>query len=111
MAYKGWLTANIPIILGIEAPKILSELQPERVFCLKTLPLHLSELRQMRDKHLGGGTGDYANLPYIRKELNYASVLYKRHPKWTIIDVTKKPIEEIASEILLSIRKNKSIKE
>lgn len=105
LAYKGWLTANVPIILGIKAPEILLELPPERVFCLTTLPLHLAELRKMRETHLGGATGEYAKLSYIRKELNYANSIYKRQPKWTIIDVTKKPIEEISSEILASLRK------
>ena len=38
------------------------------------------------------------------KELDYAERIFSKHPKWKIINVTKKPIEEIASEILLHLR-------
>jgi len=105
LAYKGWLVANIPIILGMELPEILSELPPERVFCLTTFPTHLAELRKMREKHLGGATGEYAKLSHIQRELSYARNIYKKQPKWSVVDVTNKPIEEISSEILTTLRR------
>jgi len=105
MSHKGWRVANIPIILDVPFPDIVFELPPERIFCLTTIASRLSELRQVRDKHLGGLTGDYSNRSHVRKELNYASRIYRMHPKWTLIDVTDKPIEEISSEILATIRK------
>jgi len=33
-------------------------------------------------------------------ELMHARKIYSQHPGWAIINVTNKPIEEIASEIL-----------
>jgi len=42
----------------------------------------------------------YANPNFVRRELDYAMSIFSSQPKWTIIDVTNKPIEEIASEIL-----------
>jgi len=105
MAHKGWRVANIPIILEFPVPDIIYELPPERIFCLTTISKRLSELRQIRNKHLGGLTGTYSNRSHVQDELNYALKIFRMHPKWTIIDVTNKPIEEISSEILSTIRK------
>jgi len=104
-AFKGWLVANIPIILGIELPDIVFELPPERVFGLTTYPHRLVVLRSVRAKHLGGSTGNYADLGYVQRELKYASQIFNEQPKWSVIDVTNKPIEEIAFEIVNIIRK------
>ncbi|NQT63508.1 MAG: kinase/pyrophosphorylase [Candidatus Marinimicrobia bacterium] len=104
LAHKGWLVANIPIILGIKLPETLFSLPPERVFCLTTYPNRLVQLRKVRDKHLGGATGEYATMPHIKRELSYALNLFRKQPKWSMIDVTNKPIEEISSEILSVLR-------
>lgn len=109
MAHKGWLVANIPIIYGFEIPKIIFELPPERVFCLTTNPSRLAELRKSRDKHLGGLTGNYSDKIFVQNELNYALKIFREHPKWTIVNVTFKPIEEISSEILSTLRKSVNI--
>ena len=107
MAYRGWRVANVPIILDIPVPEIVFKLPPERVFCLTTISSRLSELRQARDKYLGGFADKYSSRSYVKKELDYASRLYRTHPKWTVVSVTNKPIEEISSEILFNIRKRK----
>jgi regulator of PEP synthase PpsR (kinase-PPPase family) len=99
-AYKGWFVANIPIIKGIEPPKELFNIPPEKVFCLTTNAHRLSSLRSVREEHLGNLTGNYASLPHVRHELLYAQSIFNRQPKWPIIKVTGKSIEEIASEIL-----------
>jgi regulator of PEP synthase PpsR (kinase-PPPase family) len=105
LAFKGWLVANVPLILGIKPPPILNRVKPKVIFGLSTDPYRLSELRRIREKHLGGATGEYAELAYVKQELDYAHQIYQQHPGWSIIDVTAKPIEEIASEILAVIRK------
>ena len=107
LAYKGWMVANIPIIFGIDFPEEVFELPPERVICLTTFPNRLTVLRKIREKHLGGATGEYAKLPYVQKELNYANTIYKKQAKWPILDVTNKPIEEISAEILSILRRKK----
>lgn len=109
LAYKGWLVANIPVILGMELPEILTKLSPERIFCLYTSPGNLTKLRKIREKHLGGNIGDYATFTHIKSELNYAESIYRKNPKWKRIDVTNKPIEEISSEILAHLRNHKSL--
>lgn len=108
MAHKGWRVANVPIILNIPVPDIIFNLPPERVFCLTTNSGRLAELRQARDKYLGGFTGHYSSRSYVLEELNFASRIYRTHPKWTVISVTNKPIEEICSEILAKMRRLKN---
>jgi len=108
LAFKGWFVANVPIILDVEPPSILSELPPERVFGLTMHTNRLATLRQAREEYLGKTTGDYANLEYVRREVIYALHIFESPPKWSVINVTNKPIEEIASEILALLRRNQS---
>lgn len=107
LAFKGWRVANIPIVLDIKPPDILFEISPEKVFCLTTYPKRLVQLRIVRNTYLGGGTGNYAEFDYVQKELRYAQILFSSHPMWSVIKVTDKPIEEIASEILKLIKNRK----
>ncbi len=104
LAFKGWHVANVPIVLGLEPSPILFELSPERVFCLTMAPQRLSSLRMVRHERFGGATGDYADYDYVRREVIHAVNIFARQPRWQKIDVTNKPIEEIASEILAFIR-------
>jgi regulator of PEP synthase PpsR (kinase-PPPase family) len=108
LAFKGWFVSNIPIINDIEPPEVLYEIDPKKVFCLTTDTHHLVLLRQARENYLGGATGNYATVEYVKNELIYARRIYNRHPDWTIINVTNKPIEEIASEILLIVKSQES---
>lgn len=105
LAIKGWLVANIPIVLGIDMPSSLNSIDPHKIFGLTTHPTRLSQLRKFRHDHLGGATGDYADYSYVSKELKYARLIYSRNPLWQVINVTGKAIEEIASEILAIKRK------
>jgi regulator of PEP synthase PpsR (kinase-PPPase family) len=109
MAFKGWRVANVPIILGMPLPEIIFKIPAERIFCLTTYAGKLAQLRSVRDKHLGGDIGNYSDLKYVQQELRYASSIFQTHPKWAVVNVTSKPIEEIASEILTTIKKRRKI--
>lgn len=100
LAFKGWFVANVPIVMGQEILPVISKLAPSNVFCLDTNARALTELRRARQNYLGGAVGDYDDIEYVRMELMYARKIYCNHPSWAIINVTNKPIEEIASEIL-----------
>jgi regulator of PEP synthase PpsR (kinase-PPPase family) len=100
LAIKGWLIANVPIVLNMPPPGILNTIDPGKIFGLTTYPTQLTQLRKSRDEHLGHATGEYASWDYVSKELRYAHNIYHQHPKWAVINVTSKAIEEIASEIL-----------
>ncbi|OGU63190.1 MAG: hypothetical protein A2W30_05065 [Ignavibacteria bacterium RBG_16_36_9] len=100
LAFKGWFVANVPIVMGQEFPAIINKLLASNVFCLDTNARALAELRHARQNYLGGAVGDYDDIEYIRMELMYARNIFSKNPGWAIINVTNKPIEEIASEIL-----------
>ena len=110
MAFKGWFVANVPIILGTDPPSELFKLPPGCVFGLTTDPRRLAELRHVREEYLGKTIGQYAKIGYVRQEIKYALEIFNRKPKWPIINVTDKPIEEIASEILAHARQRKESK-
>lgn len=103
LAFKRWLVANVPIVLDIEPPEMLAELPPEHVVGLTSNVDSLSVLRRVRLRYLGGVPAKYADLEYVRCEVIYALRIFENH-KWPIIDVTGKPIEEIASEIVSLVR-------
>ena len=104
LAYNGLFVANIPIIKGIQLPD-LNNIDPSKIFCLTTIPNELSKLRTSRSESLGGYVKEYSDLEAVKEELLYANRFFSLHPEWKIINVTNKPIEEIASEILNIISK------
>lgn len=99
LAYKGFFVINIPIIDGMQPDKIINTVDPKKVFCLNTHADKLSKIRETRNKKLGKYVKDYTNVNKVKNELIFAMRYYNLHPEWTIINVTNKPIEEIASEI------------
>ena len=99
LAYKGWFVANYPVVIGAELPDSLSKMPFGSVFGLTTQAHELSGLRMARQEYLGGSTEEYATVDFVRKELYYAQRIFNRY-EWPVIQVTNKPIEEIASEIL-----------
>ena len=100
LAFKGWFVANVPITLQHDPPALLGKLAPHKVFCLDTNARQLAELRRVRHDYLRGAVAEYADPEFIRIELMHARQYFCAHPRWSVINVTNKPIEEIASEIL-----------
>ncbi|MEN8152956.1 MAG: pyruvate, water dikinase regulatory protein [Acidobacteriota bacterium] len=104
LAFKGWRVANVPIILNLEPHEILFDLRDAHIFGLTSYPRYLAELRSVRDEHLGGATGQYADVEYVQQELKYSYKIFRSIKNCSLIEVTNKPIEEIASEILDTIK-------
>jgi regulator of PEP synthase PpsR (kinase-PPPase family) len=100
LAFKEWFVGNVPILVGSELPQIIHNLAPSKIFCLDTNARALAELRRTRQSYLGGAAGDYDDIESVRVELMYARRIFSKNSKWAVINVTNKPIEEIASEIL-----------
>ncbi|HMM12421.1 MAG TPA: pyruvate, water dikinase regulatory protein [Bacteroidales bacterium] len=103
LAFRGWLVANVPIVLGIDPPEELLSLPAERVIGLMNNPHNLAKLRHSRQERFGLGMMDYSTPVFVERELNYAENIFRQHPGWRVVRVTNKPIEEIASEILALI--------
>lgn len=103
LAFKGWLVANVPIVLGIDPPAELDKVDPQRVIGLTNNAHNLAKLRLSRQERFGLGIMDYATPMYVEREINYAESIFRKHPAWRVIRVTNKPIEEIAGEVIALI--------
>ncbi len=106
LAFRGWMVANVPIVLDMPLPEILKEIPPERIICLKTNATALSRLRNVRNQQLKGAAVKYASYDYVKRDVSYANFLYKQNPQWSVARVTARPIEEIARNIISIYRKN-----
>lgn len=98
LAGRGFKVANLPLILGIEPPPQLWHLPREKVFGLRIDALALLEIRRNRLKHLGAGTGEYADPSKIGEELEYAETIFKRG-RFAVLEVTGRAVEETAAEL------------
>ena len=104
LANRGWKVANIPIALGIEPPPSLFDLPRRRVCGLVIKPERLGELRKARIVRLGTHALGYADQDHIRSEVAYAYQIYERRRDWPLVDVTAKPIEEAAAEVITLVK-------
>lgn len=101
LAYRGWKVANVPIVLGLEPPEPLRELDPRKVVGLTTDPQRLALIRQERLKNMGAQTSSstYADLRHIQQEVRYSLRLCKTN-RWPVVNVTGKAVEETANEVI-----------
>jgi len=105
LANQGWKVANVPIAVGLEPPKNLFQLPKRRVIALTIDPERLASLRGVRAERLGTRKTGYADLETVRRDVVYAYEIYDRRRDWPIIDMTAKPIEEAAAEIMTIVRR------
>ena len=100
LAMFGWKVANVPLVLGIQPPDELFKADPERVFGLNISPVYLIAQRANRVKNLQmDEDADYINKRKVADELEYARRIFERGG-FTEIQITNKPIESSANEIL-----------
>lgn len=110
LSLRGWRVANIPIVLGVEPPKALSEIDQTKVVALTIHKDELMRIRQHRVKALGAnGAGEYANPEKIAEELAYCRRIIRRGYPWPIIDVTGKSIEESAKEVISLVESQRAL--
>lgn len=102
LAQKEYKVANVPLVLGIDPPKELFEIDQDKIYGLIISPAILQSIRLARAKTLGlhYSTTNYSEMDHIRQELEYASKLFAQNPRWPVIDVTGKAIEETAAVIV-----------
>jgi regulator of PEP synthase PpsR (kinase-PPPase family) len=101
LAQKGLKVSNVPLVLGIEPPAELFEIDQEKIFGLTIKAEALLSIRQARLKHLGmPADTSYGQREHIAQEIAFAQALYRQHPSWPVIDITGKAVEETAADIL-----------
>jgi len=100
LAYtKGLLVANIPIILDMDPPTELFNIDQKRIVGLTVNPDLLISLRQTRMAQLIHADINYGDADHVIEELKYSHEIYRKNPLWLVIDITGKAIEEMANEV------------
>ena len=88
LAQKGYKVANVPIVMGVELPKTLFEINQEKVFGLTINPVVLQSIRKARAKSLGFDSemrSNYSEMDHVRGELEYANRIFMQNPVWPVI--------------------------
>ncbi|MFI5300952.1 MAG: pyruvate, water dikinase regulatory protein [Polyangiales bacterium] len=105
LAQRGLKVANYPLVLGVEPPPEIEEAPQDRIVALTIGLEELVQIRRARLKQLGMPVDtNYGLRDHVREELDFADVLFKKHPMWPVIDVTGRAIEETAVIILDTLR-------
>lgn len=101
LAYRGFKAANVPLIRDVSPPREVWLVNRRKIVGLTVSPEKLVDLRSARLAKLGlARTESYANLEFIRQELDFAQKIFTQLGNLPVIDVTSKAIEEVATEVL-----------
>jgi regulator of PEP synthase PpsR (kinase-PPPase family) len=109
LANRGWKVANVPIAFGIKPPQNLFTLPKRKVIALTIDPERLASLREVRAERLGTRKIGYADLDTVRREVMYAYEIFDQRRDWPLLDMTAKPIEEAAAEIITIVRRKPAL--
>lgn len=101
LAHKGYKVANVPIVMGIEPPEELFQIDQGKIVGLVIDVKRLVEIRTSRLINMRQSPrGSYADYQLVEEEISSCKKLYRKHPEWMVINVTNKSVEEAASEIM-----------
>lgn len=101
LSVLGWKVANIPLIREMVPPPELFTVERKRVVGMTISPSQLVAHRRRRQGRLGASRGGSAYHDPLRlaDELEAAELVFRRG-RFVVIDVTDKPIEESAEEVI-----------
>lgn len=103
LAMMTWKVVNVPIVMDVPPRPELFEIDRRRVVGLTIDPDQLLHHRQHRQRHLGAhGRPNYVNPLKLYDELEYARKFFRRSG-FAIVDVTDKPIETSADEVVATV--------
>jgi regulator of PEP synthase PpsR (kinase-PPPase family) len=109
LAQKGIKVSNVPLVLGIQPPEELFQIDQDKIFGLTIKPDALGQIRQARLKHLGMPPDtSYAQRDHITQEISYAQQIFREHPAWPVMDITGKAVEETAADIM-RVKKDREV--
>jgi len=101
LAGKGYRVANIPLVEGLDPPRQLFEIVQERVIGLILDVQQLINIRTSRMRNMKQSLRNpYTDYDTVESELVFSKRLYRGNPKWMVVDMTNKAIEEAAAEIM-----------
>ena len=103
LAMRGWKVANIPLVPEVAPPEELIDVEDTKIVGLTVDPGQLKLHRRERGMRLGAGRlSSYADGETLIKEVNFAQH-WCRKRRVPVLDVTAKPIEEIADEVVATV--------
>lgn len=106
LALRGHKVANIPLVREVPIPQELEQVNRANMIGLTISAEKLVRLRETRLVKLGRPLSEeYANYERVSEELAYAQKVFEGLGNIPYIDVTGKAIEEIATEVLLTLGK------
>jgi len=103
LGYLGWKATNLPLVKGIEPPRELFEIDPDRIVGLTIDARRLAEIRAERLQMMGGDRS-YANLNAIYEDLEHAAGIHRRLG-CPVFDVSEHSIEEVALRIVRAVER------
>ncbi len=101
LAYRGYKVANVPLVMGVEPPAQLKNVDKQKMVGLVIDAEKMVNLRSSRLQKLGRPLNeDYADLDYIKEELAFQRRVFSQLGNIPVVSMTNKAIEEAATEIL-----------
>jgi regulator of PEP synthase PpsR (kinase-PPPase family) len=111
LAMRGVRAANVPLVLGMEAPSQLLTFTKPLIVGLWVSPERLVQIRRNRLVTMGvQNETDYVDIEKVRSEVMTTRRMYDRYG-WPSIDVTRRSIEETAAAILNLLSEHRAGKE
>lgn len=108
LAVHGWKVANVPILKDIPLPGELFRIDRRKVVGLSIEYKRLLEHRKKREEYMGRvGIMAYSRPSAVFEELEVARKIF-REGGFHVVDVTDKPMEIIADEIIKIINRNQN---
>jgi len=109
LANQGWKVANVPIHPDMDPPEeLLKQVESKRVFGLIIDVEHLVKLRAARLQQLGlEPYAKYADPVTVCDEIEWCRTFYEQHPRWRVLDISSRAIEETAASILRAYQTGK----
>ena len=100
LSVLGWKVASVPLFKDISPPEELFKIDARRVVGLTIDPKQLVVHRRLRSRRIGVGPGtSYTHAAELTEELKAVRRLCRQNG-FPLVDVTDKPIEESADEVI-----------
>lgn len=110
LSMQGWKVANVPLVRNLEPPSELFEIDSNRVVGLLIEPGQLVAHRRQRQKRLGTSReSSYTDATEIYEELDFARKIF-RQGGFLTLDITDRPIEETADDVIAMVMRHLPIK-
>ncbi len=104
LSTRGWKVANVPLVPDMSPPDELFTIDARRVVGLTVHPNQLITYRRRRQVNLGALSQQsaYTHPQDVQDEIAFAREIFRRGG-FAVIDVTDKPIEESADEVVAHV--------